>query len=470
MKTHVASQPANGTGWSSAPAGHPVLASKITVPAVPEWAVPRPRVTKLIADGTRWCPLTVLTGPAGAGKTMALAWWAAAEPGPVGWVTVDSYDRRPGLFWSYVVAALRRSGVDMPSGLSATSRERAGDEGFLLQLAAVLAAQNPPVTLVLDDLHLLAEPGMLKGLDFVLRNVGPGLRLVVASRIDPLLSLHRWRLAGQLTEVRSGDLAFNTAEASLLLARHDITLPPDLVERLTQRTEGWAAGLRLAALSMDARPDPGQFVQELALENSSLTDYLMTEVLNTQPPQVRDMLLCTSILEQVSAEAATELAGDEQAAGILIALARSNAFIQPAGSGWYRYHTLFAEVLRLKLRYEYPDRVAALHRQAARWYARNGLLADAVRHAARAVTGASPPAWSSTIWPSARSLHREVTRPWPRNSAACRATEPGPSLSRTSSWPRQSSPLARLNRAPRRWTPPMACWSVFPPIITPWSG
>jgi LuxR family transcriptional regulator, maltose regulon positive regulatory protein len=384
MKTRVASQPANRSGRSPAPDAHPVLASKITVPAVPEWAVPRSRVTKLIAGGTRWCPLTVLTGPAGAGKTMALAGWAAAEPGPVAWVTVDEYDRRPGLFWSYVVAALRRSGVAMPSGLSATPRERAGDEGFSLQLAAVLAAQDPPVTLVLDDLHLLAEPGMLKGLDFVLRNVGPGLRLVVASRIDPLLSLHRWRLAGQLTEVRSGDLAFSTAEASLLLARHGIALPPDLVERLTRRTEGWAAGLRLAALSMNARPDPGQFVQELAMENSSLTDYLMTEVLNTQPPQVRDMLLCTSILEQVSAEAAAELAGDEQAAGILIALARSNAFIQPAGSGWYRYHTLFAEVLRLKLQHEYPDRVAALHRRAARWYARNGLLADAVRHAARA--------------------------------------------------------------------------------------
>src|SRR6516165_2245220 len=128
MKTHVASQPANRTRWSPAAAGHPVLASKITVPGVPEWAIPRPRVTKLIADGARWYPLTVLTGPAGAGKTMALACWAAAEPGPVAWVTVDSYDRRPGLFWSYVVAAVRRSGVAMPSGLSATPRERAGDE------------------------------------------------------------------------------------------------------------------------------------------------------------------------------------------------------------------------------------------------------------------------------------------------------------------------------------------------------
>ena len=119
MKTRVASQPANRTRRSPAPAGHPVLASKITVPGAPEWAVPRPRVAKLIADGARWCPLTVLTGPAGAGKTMAVALWAAAEPGPVAWVTVDEYDNRPGLFWSYVVAALRRSGVAMPTSLPA---------------------------------------------------------------------------------------------------------------------------------------------------------------------------------------------------------------------------------------------------------------------------------------------------------------------------------------------------------------
>ena len=268
-----------------------------------------------------------------------------------------------------------------PAALPA-ARGREGDHVFLLGLAAALAAQDPPVTLVLDDLHLLTDPEVLDGLDYVLRNTGPGLRLVVAARMDPPLPLHRYRLAGELTEIRASDLAFTIAEAGLLLARHGSTLTADSLERLTRRTEGWAAGLRLAAISMGTHPDPDQFVTELITEDSALTGYLVEEVLNTQPPAVRDVLLSTSILEQVNAEAASELTGNEQAGTILAALARANAFVQPAGSGWYRYHTLFAEVLRLTLKREHPDRMACLHRRAARWYERNGQLTDAVRHAA----------------------------------------------------------------------------------------
>ena len=362
----------------------PILASKVTAPGVPGWAVPRPRITRLIAEGTRWCPLTVVTGPAGAGKTMALALWAAAEPGPVAWVCLDDYDNRPGVFWSYVIAALRRAGISVPRALPTAARGQAADHLFLLRLASALAAQDPPVTLAVDDLHLLTEPRLLDGLDFVLRNVGTGLRLVVASRTDPLLPLYRYRLAGELAEIGASDLAFSTAEAGLLMAQHSSTLSADSLERLTRRTEGWAAGLRLAAISMDTHRDPDRFVTELITEDSALTSYLVEEVLNTQPPQVREVLLATSILEQVSAGAASELAGNEQAARILPALAHANAFVQPTGHGWYRYHPLLAEVLRLKLRREYPDRVATLHRRAARWYERNGSLTDAVRHAAQA--------------------------------------------------------------------------------------
>jgi len=365
-------------------AGHPVLASKITAPTVPDWAVQRPRITKLIAEGARWCPLTVLTGPAGAGKTMALALWAAAEPGPVAWVGLDEFDDRPEVFWSYVVAALRRAGVAMPRALAAAVWGRAAGQVFAPWLAAALAALDVPVRLVLDDLHLLTDPGLLEGLEFVARNAGGGLRLAVASRVDPPLRLHRYRLAGQLAEIRVTDLAFSPAEAELLLARYGITLAADVLECLMRRTEGWPAGLRLAALSMRAHPDPGQFVKELAAEDSALTGYLVAEVLNAQPPRVREVLLCTSILEQVSADAAAQVSGEEQAGAILAGLARANAFIQPIGSGWYRYHTLFAEVLRLKLRYEHPDRAAVLHQRAARWHERNGRLTDAVRHAAAA--------------------------------------------------------------------------------------
>lgn len=369
---------------SALPAGDPILAAKLTAPEVPGWAVPRPRITELIASGTRWCPLTVLTGPPGAGKTMALALWAAAAPGTVAWLSLDEFDNRPELFWSYLAAALRRTGVAVPGARPTPGWAQEDDHVVVLRLAAALADHDPPVLLVLDDLHLVTEPRVLRGLDFVLRNAGGGLRLAVASRADPLLPLHRYQVAGQLTEIRAGDLAFSAAEAGLLLARHGCTLPAEALERLTQRTEGWAAGLRLAALSMGARPGPGQFVTDLAAEDSALTGYLVAEVLSAQPPEVREVLLGTSILEQVSADAAAEVTGDTHAGAILAGLARANALIWPAGPGRYRYHTLFAEVLRLKLRCEHPDRVPVLHRRAARWYAQHGRLTDAVRHAAAA--------------------------------------------------------------------------------------
>jgi LuxR family transcriptional regulator, maltose regulon positive regulatory protein len=384
MAAYAANRTPTSTRRSTVLMGDPILTSKITAPDVPAWAVQRPRITGRIAEGTRWCPLTVVTGPAGAGKTMAVAMWAAAEADRVAWVCLDEFDNRPGAFWSYVVAALRRSGIAVPKTLQAIPQEPAGVDGFLLGLTALLAAQDLPLTLVLDDLHLLTEPGTLKGLDFMLRNAGSGLRVVVTSRMDPLLPLHRYRVAGQLTEIRADDLAFSAAEASLLLAQHGSTLTADSLESLTQRTEGWAAGLRLAAMSLGAHPDPGQFIKELLTEDSALICYLVDEVLNVQPPEVREVLLSTSILEHVSADGAVELTGDGHAAGVLASLARTNAFVQPLAPGWYRYHNLFAEMLRLKLRLEHPERVAVLHQRAARWHQRDGRLADAVRHAAKA--------------------------------------------------------------------------------------
>ena len=384
MVADVAGQVAAPARRPAVSAGIPILAARITAPGVPGWAVPRPRITTLIAEGARRCPLTIVTGPPGAGKTTALALWAAAEPRTVSWISLDDFNNQSGAFWSYAVAALGRSGVALPKVLSAVSRRRLADHTFLVRLASVLSAQNPPVSLVVDDLHVLTKPTVLTELDFVLRNAQPGLRLVVSSRADPLLSLHRYRLAGELAEIRASDLAFSTAEARLLLAPHSSALSADSLERLIRRTEGWAAGLRLAAISMDGHPDPDQFVKELITEDSALTGYLVEEVLKGASPEVREVLLSTSILEHVNAEVASELTGNEQSGAILPAVARANAFVQPTGSGWYRYHTLLAEVLRLKLRRECPDRVAALHRRAARWYERNDMVSAAVQHATRA--------------------------------------------------------------------------------------
>lgn len=365
-------------------ADRPILRSKITVPGLPGWAVPRPRIDRLIAEGVK-CPLTVLVGPPGSGKSLAMASWAATGQTrcPVAWVAVDEFDNRPRILWSYVAAALRRAGVSVPRMSSAPAQVDTVDHEFLVRLASALAAHDPPVILVLDDLHLLTEDTALQGLTYVLRNAQPGLRLMVASRMDPLLPLHRFRLTGELAEIRAGDLAFSVRESGLLLAQHGITLPPDSLAGLTGRAEGWAAGLRLAAISMAGHPDPEQFVKELVAEDSPIAGYLMEEVLNAQPPQIRDLLLRMSILDSFDADLANELS-DENGGNDMPDLVRANAFVQPVGGGWYRYHALFADVLRLKLRHASPGLVPELHQRAASWYRRHGPLTQAVRHAAEA--------------------------------------------------------------------------------------
>ncbi len=366
-------------------ADDPLLTSKITVPGAPGWLVPRPRVDKLIAQGAE-SPITTVTGPPGAGKTMALALWAAgrAPAGPVAWVTVDDYDNRPRVFWSYVLAALARAGVSVPRTMSATARRYPVDHEFLLRFVSLIAAQDPPVTLVLDDAHLLTAPRVLDGLAYVRTHAGPGLRLVVCSRMDPLLPLHRYRLTGELTEIRASDLAFTVPEARLLMAQHDITVSAQALEHLTRRAEGWAAVVRLAAISMDGHGDPDQFVKELIADDSAVAGFLVEEVLNAQPAHVRDFLLRTSILDRVNEHLAGALVDDSRHAAILPDLVRANHLVQRDDGGWYRYHSLFAAVLRLKLRREYPSEVPGLHLRAARWYRRAGLLAEAVRHAGQA--------------------------------------------------------------------------------------
>jgi LuxR family transcriptional regulator, maltose regulon positive regulatory protein len=373
------------SGRQGPAADDPVLMSKITIPGLPGWTVPRPRIDRLIAAGTHG-PLTTVTGPPGAGKTMAITSWAAAstDPGIVAWIALDEYDNRPRVFWSYVLAALRQAGIAVPRIWPAAGRGTEVGHVFLLRLASALASLGRPVVLVIEDFHLLADADILDGLSYVLRNAAPGLRLVISSRIQPLLPLHRYRLNGDLVEIRAEDLAFSVAESGSLLAQLGIRLSEASLECLTERTEGWAAGIRLAAISLDGHPDPEQFVKELGAEDSAVTGYLVEEVLNAQPPPLRDFLLRTSILDQVNVDIAGVLNDDKRTADLLPALAAANAFIRPLGHGWYRYHSLFADILRLKLRRESSGQLPDLHRRAASWYRRNGYLAEAVRHAGAA--------------------------------------------------------------------------------------
>jgi LuxR family transcriptional regulator, maltose regulon positive regulatory protein len=363
----------------------PVLTSKLTPPQIPDWVVPRERIESRIAEGVRG-PLTVVTGPPGAGKTIAVASWAAAgsELGPTAWVTLDEYDNRQQAFWSYILVGLQSAGVLVPRAAWASVRGGDFDLGFILRLASAIVARHRPVLLILDDLHLVTDARCLNGLARLLRNARPLLRLVIASRSDPLLPLHRYRLAGELTEIRANELAFSVPEAAMLMTHHGIALPDESLEFLAQRAEGWVAALRLAAISMQDEPHPEQFVKELVAEDSPVASYLVEEVLNAEPPETRSLLLKTSVLDRVSAGIAGELAGADDAGNAFAALAQRNALVQPLHQGWYRYHPLLAEVLRLKLQREAPGQVPELRRRAARWLRRNGTLAEAVRQAAQA--------------------------------------------------------------------------------------
>jgi LuxR family maltose regulon positive regulatory protein len=355
-----------------------VLPSKTHPPACQEWVIPRARIEERIGAA----PLTVITGPPGAGKTTAVASWTARADGPVAWVTLDRYDSQWDVFWSAVVAALSCAGVEFRRALPAPGLT--DNHAFLLRLAAEMAAHDPPVTLVLDDLHQITGHELDDGLQYLIRNTRPGLRVVVCSRADPVMSLHHDRLAGELSEIRAAELAFSVHEARLLIAQHGITLPDGLLEQLTELNEGWAAGLRMAALSLQAEPDPEQFVKQFAAADGAIASYLMEEVLSNQPAHYRDLLLKTSVVDRVSASLAVEMTGDERAGDVLAALAQGNVFVEPAGDGWYRLHSLFAEVLRLKLRFSHPHQVADLHRRAARWYQSQGCLLAAVQQAGAA--------------------------------------------------------------------------------------
>ena len=442
-----------------------ILRSKITMPVAPDWAVPRPRLDQLIADGVQG-PLTALMGPPGMGKTLAMASWAAGNQSSsrVAWVTLDEFDNRPRVLWGYVMTALRRAGVAVPQVSWSAACVDTMDHEFLVRLAAALAGAEPPVILVLDDLHLLTERPALQGLTYLMRNAPQGLRVMVASRIDPLLPLHRFRLTGELAEIRADQLAFSVPEAGLLMAQHDVALREDALECLTERAEGWAAGLRLAAISMQGHPDPEQFVKEFVAEDSPVVGYLVEEVLNAQPPGIRDLLLRTSILDSFDTGIASELS-DEHAGNDVSDLVRANAFVLPAGSGWYRYHALFADVLRLKLRHESPDLVPELHRRAAGWYRRNGLLTPAVRHAAAA--GDWQLAARIVVGELAVGQLTETggTTRWPTSSRGCARPRPGQRRSRCSSrrrwrWPRIGPPAPGL---PRRRACSARCRPPKPP-------
>jgi LuxR family maltose regulon positive regulatory protein len=326
-----------------------------------------------------------ISAPAGSGKTVLMRSWIA-ETGlarHAAWVPVDDEERDPPGFWISVADALRATAAG--SALVRPLTAAPGLDGWAVveRLLKDLAPLEDRLWLVIDDAHLLGSGAVLPQLELLLLRAPQELRFVLATRHDLRLGLHRLRLEGELTEIRAADLRFSLAEARALFGATGVELPADALARLHGRTEGWAAGLRLAALSLAEHPDPEQFAAEFSGTDRTVAEFLLAEVLDRQSEKVRRLLLRTSVLDRVSGPLADVLTGSSGGERILQDLEQAGAFVVSldAGRSWFRYHQLFADLLQLELRRTEPNERAALHRAAAAWLAEHGHPVEAVRQA-----------------------------------------------------------------------------------------
>jgi LuxR family maltose regulon positive regulatory protein len=383
----------------SAPSG--LLATKLHVPRVQPGFVDRARLTGLLDEGlAEPGRLVLVRAPAGFGKTSLLAAWASAQHRPLAWLSLDEGDNDPARFWRYAAAALDRvrpgiSGRITPLLPPAAA---ASPDGVVTALVNELAEDQ--ALLVLDDFHLI-EPGPVHdGVAFLIEHLPPGLRLVIATRADPPLRLGRLRVRRGLTEIQATDLRFTPQEAAALLRGAVLpsgtALSTDAISKLTARTEGWAAGLQLAGLSVRGQPDADAFVAVFSGSHRYVLDYLAEEVLERLAPDVRDFLLETSVLDRLCGELCDAVTGRPGGQAMLERIERAGLFVIPLDEerGWYRYHHLFAELLEKKLSAERSGLTpAALHHAAAAWHAARGVPGEAVRHA----LAAGEPEWAGIL-------------------------------------------------------------------------
>src|SRR5262245_43866360 len=367
-----------------------LLATKLHVPRAQPGFVNRPRLTARLDEGLTG-RLILVCAPAGYGKTELLAAWAAGGLGPVAWLSLDEGDNDPARFWRHVAAALERAcpGISSRAGPLLGPPPPQSYEGVLTALVNELA-HSPAAgqaLLVLDDYHLISAQPVHAAVRFLIDHLPPGLRVVLATRSDPPLRLGRLRARGELTELRAGDLRFTEGEAAVLLRGAAGPAAPILtgaaIEALATRTEGWAAGLYLAGLSLQSQDDPDAFVAAFSGSHRYVLHYLAEEVLDRQDAQVRAFLLETSVLDRLSGDLCDAVTGRSGGQAMLERIERAGLFLLPLDEvgGWWRYHHLFADLLQARLRAEQPGRAVALHKAAAAWHAERGLADDAVQHA-----------------------------------------------------------------------------------------
>jgi LuxR family maltose regulon positive regulatory protein len=364
-----------------------LIATKMSVPGVGQALVARPRLRELLAEALR-ARLTLVSGPAGFGKTTLIAGWlddVGRAESAVAWVSLDASDDDPERFWRYVVAALERASPGLLSdAVELTEAAAVSSDRVVAALVNELASTTVDVWLVLDDYHTIRSRQVHEGMALLLDNVSPSTHVVIITRADPDLALARWRVRRELVEIRVADLRFTLAETELFL--NDVSgldLSGSDVEALGQRTEGWVAALQLAALSLQGRDEPSAFISRFAGNDKYVVDYLVDEVLTHQDSDVREFLLRTSVLDRLTGPLCDALTGREDGGTMLESLERANLFLFPLDDQrtWYRYHHLFGDVLRARLHQERVDSASVLHGKASRWYEENGDVEDSVRHA-----------------------------------------------------------------------------------------
>ena len=329
--------------------------------------------------------MTVVSGSPGSGKTVLLRSWIteAGLAESVAWVSAGGDERDPQRFWLSVLGALRQTTSGSVLVRELTAAPDLDGWAIAERLLKDLVPLEDPIWLVIDDVHELGSGEARRQLELLVMRAPQGLRFVLATRYDLRLGLHRLRLEGELTEIREPDLRFTADEARKLVSAAGVELTEPMLAVLHKRTEGWAAGLRLAALSLAGHPDPGRFAEGFSGSERTVAEYLLAEVLDRQSGAARRLLLRTSVLEMVSGSLADALTGGSGGERILQELEEANAFVVAldAARSWFRYHHLFADLLQLELRRTAPGEVTALHEAASSWFAGHGHPVEAVRHA-----------------------------------------------------------------------------------------
>ncbi|MEZ4519631.1 MAG: hypothetical protein R3C44_23315 [Chloroflexota bacterium] len=367
-----------------------LLLTKLYRPAIPARRVTRPFLYRRLDDGlAAERPLTLVSAPAGSGKTFCISEWTAGLDLPVAWLSLDPADDDPGRFFTYLLAALQQ--VDSRIGREVDRILRAGqlpppDVLTTALVNDILAHENGRFVLVLDDFQVIQDEAILQVVRTLVANPPPRMHLVLLTREEPSLPLARLRANNRLTEIRGADLRFSTEETTdFLNTVMGLDLDPDDVAALAEKSEGWIAGLQLAGLSIRDRADASAFIAGLSGSHRHILSYLTEEVLNQQPPEIERFLLQTSILDKLTGDLCDAVIDGQNGRLLIEQLYEDNLFLIPLDDErhWYRYHHLFAGLLRDRQQAN-AEETADLHRRASRWYADHGLPGDAIEHAIRA--------------------------------------------------------------------------------------